>query len=237
MYDMSREPLSRDRVLRTALAVADEGGLDGLTIRSLAQRLGAKPMSLYHHVANKDEILDGLVDLVFAEIELPEPTGDWRDQMTRRARSAVEVLSRHPWSIALLESRTTPGPATLRHHDATIGALRAGGFSLVQTAHAYALLDAYVYGFAVQLASLPFEGPDGAAEVAESIMALMAAGEYPHLVEFAEQHAMLPGYDFADEFEFGLGLVLDGLAQMLDGRPFPLAGKAAASSTSPAPTV
>ena len=237
MYDMSREPLSRDRVLRTALAVADEGGLDGLTIRSLAQRLGAKPMSLYHYVANKDEILDGLVDLVFAEITLPEPTGDWRTEMTTRARSAIEVLGRHPWSIGLLESRTTPGPATLRHHDATLAALRAGGFSIIQTAHAYAVLDAFVYGFAIQLASLPFEGPDSAAEVAESIMALMAAGEYPHLVEFAEQHALQPGYDFADEFEFGLGLILDGLAQMLDGRLFPLAGKAATSRTSPAPTV
>jgi AcrR family transcriptional regulator len=216
MYDMSREPLSRDRILRSALAVADEGGLDGVTIRSLAQRLGAKPMSVYHYVANKDEILDGLVDLVFAEIDLPEPTGDWRAQMTRRARSAIDVLGRHSWSIGLLESRTTPGPATLKHHDATIAALRAGGFSIEQTAHAYAVLDAYTYGFAVQLSSLPFEGPDGAADVAESIMAAMAAGEYPHLAEFAEQHALQPGYDFADEFEFGLDLVLDGLARMVE---------------------
>ncbi len=217
MYDMSREPLSRDRVLNAALAVADDGGLDGLTIRSLAQRLGTKPMSLYHYVANKDEILDGLVDLVFAEIELPEPTGDWRGELARRCRSARQVLKRHPWSIGLLESRTTPGPATLRHHDANLGALRAGGFSVVQTGHAYALLDAFVYGFAVQEASLPFEGPDGAAEVAGPIMALMEAGEYPHLVEFAVERAMLPGYDFGDEFDFGLDLVLDGIARMLEG--------------------
>jgi AcrR family transcriptional regulator len=216
MYDVSREPLTRDRILRSALAVADEGGLPGLTIRSLAQRLGTKPMSVYHYVANKDDILDGLVDLVFAEIELPEATGDWRAQMTRRARSAIEVLGRHSWSIGLLESRTTPGPATLKHHDATIAALRAGGFSIVQTAHAYAVLDAYTYGFAVQLSSLPFEGPDGAADVAESIVAAMAAGEYPHLAEFADQHALQPGYDFADEFEFGLALVLDGLARMVE---------------------
>jgi AcrR family transcriptional regulator len=215
MYDMSREPLSRDRVLRAAQAVADEGGLDGLTIRSLAQRLGAKPMSLYHYVANKDEILDGLVDLVFAEIELPEPTGRWREEMTRRGRSAREVLGRHPWAITLLESRTTPGPATLRHHDATIGALRAGGFTIAQTAHAYAVLDAFVYGFAVQEASLPFRGPDSAADVAGPIMALMGSGEYPHLVEFAQEHALRPGYDFGDEFGFGLDLVLEGLARML----------------------
>jgi len=216
MYEMARQQLSRERVLDAALRVADDGGLAGLTIRSLAEQLGTRPMSLYHYVAGKEEILDGLVDLVFAEIELPEPTGRWREEMTKRARSARAVLRRHPWSIALLESRTTPGPATLRHHDATIGALRAGGFSIAQTGHAYAVLDAFTYGFAVQEASLPFEGPDGAAEVAGPIMELMAAGEYPHLVEFATQHAMLPGYDFGAEFEVGLGLVLDGLARMLD---------------------
>jgi AcrR family transcriptional regulator len=217
MYDMSREPLSRDRVLSAALAVADDGGLDRLTIRSLAERLGAKPMSLYHYVANKDAILDGLVDLVFAEIELPDPTGDWRAELTRRARSAREVLGRHPWSIALLESRATPGPATLRYHDANLGTLRAGGFTIPQAGHAYAVLDAFVYGFAVQEASLPFEGPDSAVDVAGPIMELMGAGEYPHLVEFAVQHAMLPGYDFGDEFEFGLELIFDGLARLLDG--------------------
>ena len=218
MYDMSREPLSRDRVLRAALAVADDGGLDGLTIRSLAQRLGAKPMSLYHYVANKDEILDGLVDLVFAEIELPEPSGRLArgDDQAAPGRPG-EVLGRHPWSIALLESRTTPGPATLRHHDATIAALRAGGFSIAQTAHAYAVLDAFVYGFAVQEASLPFEGPDGAAEVAEPIMALMAGRRVPPPGRVRRcSTRMLPGYDFGDEFEFGLGLVLDGLARMLE---------------------
>jgi AcrR family transcriptional regulator len=219
MYEMARQQLSKERVLDAALAVADDGGLAGLTIRSLAQRLGTKPMSVYHYVANKDAILDGLVDLVFAEIELPEPTGEWRAELRRRARSAREVLGRHPWSIALLESRTTPGPATLRHHDATIAALRAGGFSIAQTAHAYALLDAFTYGFAVQEASLPFEGPDGAADVAEPIMALMGTGEYPHLVEFAQEHALLPGYDFGDEFDFGLELIIDGLARLLD-RPF-----------------
>ena len=126
------------------------------------------------------------------------------------------MLGRHPWSIALLESRTTPGPATLRYHEANLATLRAGGFTLAQTAHAYAVLDAFVYGFAVQEASLPFEGPDGAAEVAGPIMELMGAGEYPHMVEFAVEHAMLPGYDFGDEFEFGLELVLDGIARMLE---------------------
>ena len=216
MYEMTRVPLNKDRVLRAALAIADSGGITSLTIRSLAKELGVKPMAVYHHVTNKDEILDGLVDLVFAEIELPSPAGEWRQEISKRAHSARRVLSRHPWSIALLESRTSPGPATLRHHDSNIATLRAGGFTIAQTAHAYALLDAFIYGFAVQEASLPFEGPDGAAEFAEPIMALMGSGEYPHLVELATEHALQPGYDFADEFDFGLDLVLDGLARLLD---------------------
>jgi AcrR family transcriptional regulator len=217
MYEMTRQPLSRDRILCGALAVADDGGLASLTIRTLAQELGVKPMSVYHYVANKDEILDALVDLVFAEIELPSPDGEWRAEISKRARSAREVLGRHAWSIGLLASRTTPGPATLHHHDANIATLRAGGFTIAQTAHAYALLDAFVYGFALQESSLPFQGPDGAAEVAEPIMALMGSGDYPNLVELAEKHALMPGYDFADEFEFGLDLILDGLARLLDG--------------------
>ena len=136
-----RVPLSRDRVLRGAVAVADEAGIGALTMRSLARQLGVKPMSVYHYVANKDEILDGIVDLVFSEIELPSAHGDWQLEMRRRAISARGVLRRHPWAIGLLESRTSPGPATLRHHDATIGALRGAGFSVTMTAHAYALLD------------------------------------------------------------------------------------------------
>jgi AcrR family transcriptional regulator len=234
MYEMTRDPLSKDRILAAAIAVADDGGLAGLTIRSLAQRLGVKPMSVYHYVANKDEILDGLVDLVFAEIELPSPEGDWRAEIGKRAHSARRVLGRHPWSISLLESRTTPGPATLRHHDATIATLRAGGFTVAQTAHAYAVLDAFVYGFAVQEASLPFEGPDGAAEVAEPIMALMGSGEYPHMVELAVEHVLLPGYDFGDEFDFGLDLILDGLSRLLDAPVVEVRAKRASKPPQPA---
>jgi AcrR family transcriptional regulator len=212
-----RTRLSRERVLSAAVAVADTGGLSSLTIRSLAQQLGVKPMSVYYHVANKDEILDGIVDFVFSQIELPNTTGDWRAEIHRRALSARQVLRRHSWAIALMESRTSPGPATLRHHDAVIATLRAGGFSLAMTAHAYALLDAHVYGFAVQEAALPFDGPDTVSELAESIMAQFAAGEYPHLVEMTTEYYRQPGYDFADEFEFGLNLILDGLAAMIPG--------------------
>jgi AcrR family transcriptional regulator len=210
-----REPLSRERVLRGAVAVADAGGLASLTIRSLAQALGVKPMSVYHHVANKDEILDGIVDLVFSEIELPSAAGDWRAEMRRRALSARGVLSRHPWAIGLMESRTTPGAATLRHHDATIGTLRGAGFSVEMAAHAYALLDSFVYGFALQEASLPFKGPETVADVAEPITQRFSADEYPHLLEMATDYILRPGYDFGDEFEFGLGVILDGLTRSL----------------------
>ncbi|MFG1816850.1 TetR/AcrR family transcriptional regulator [Kribbella sp. NPDC049174] len=212
-----RTRLSRDRVLSAAVAVADTGGLGSLTIRSLAQQLGVKPMSVYYHVANKDEILDGIVDFVFSQIELPSATGDWRAEIQRRAVSARQVLRRHSWAIALMESRTTPGPATLRHHDAVIATLRAAGFSRAMTAHAYALLDAYVYGFAVQEAALPFEGPETVGSVAEPIMEHFAAGDYPHLVEMATEYYLKPGYDFGDEFEFGLNLILDGLTPSLPG--------------------
>jgi AcrR family transcriptional regulator len=214
-----RSPLSRERVLRGAIAIADEKGLAALTMRSLAQELGAKPMSLYHYVANKDEMLDGVVDLVFSEIELPSSAGDWRAELRRRADSARQALQRHPWATALMESRTTPGPATLRHHDAILGTLRAAGFSVKMAAHAYALLDAYVYGSALQEAALPFSGPDTVAGVAEPIVQLFAEGEYPHLMEMATEHVLKPGYDFGDEFEFGLNMILDALAAALPGNP------------------
>ena len=193
--------------------MADRGGLAALTIRSLADELGVKPMTVYHYVRNKEEILDGIVDTVFSEIELPTVGGDWRRELTRRARSAREVLRRHPWAIPLLESRTSPGPATLRHHDAVLGTLLAGGFSAAGTAHAYALLDAFLYGHALQEASLPFEGPEGPTEVEEQVRASMSlAGEFPHLGEMMASYYLQPGYDFADEFEIGLDAVLDALS-------------------------
>jgi AcrR family transcriptional regulator len=216
-----RMPLSRDRVLDGALAVADAGGIGSLTIRSLAHELGVKPMSVYHHVANKDEILDGIVDLVFSEIDLPSGDGDWQSQIRRRATSARQVLRRHPWAVALLESRTKPGPATLRHHDAVIGTLRGAGFSVEMTAHALSLLDAYVYGFALQESALPFDGPETVADVAAPIMQRLSSDEYPHFAELATEFILRPGYDYGDEFEFGLTVILDALNGSLpgDGRP------------------
>jgi len=193
------------------VAVADADGIDGLTIRSLAKSLGVKPMSVYYYVANKDEILDGIVDLVFSEIELPEVGRDWRAEIRRRAHSARLVLRAHPWAIGLMESRTSPGPATLRHHDVVIGTLRAAGFPPQLTAHAYALLDSYTYGFALQEAGLPFEQSGTVGDVAEPIMEQFSTGGYPHLVEMATDYYLQPGYNFGDEFEWGLDLILDGL--------------------------
>jgi AcrR family transcriptional regulator len=205
-----RAPLSRERVLRGAVAVADASGIGALTMRSLAGELGVKPMSLYYYVTGKDEILDGIIDLVFSEIELPSAAGDWRSEMRRRAISTRQVLRRHSWAIGLMESRASPGPATLRHHDATIGTLRAAGFSVAATAHAYALLDSFVYGFALQEASLPFN-PETVAEITRSITHQILIGNYPHLVEMATQHTLQAGYDFGDEFEIGLSTILDAL--------------------------
>jgi AcrR family transcriptional regulator len=218
-----RAPLSRERVLRSAVDIADDAGIGALTIRSLAQRLGVKPMSIYYYVPNKSAILDGIVDLIFSEIEVPEAGGDWRSELVRRASSARRVLSRHHWAIGLMESRRSPGPATLRHHDAVLGTLRKAGFTVEMTAHAYALLDSYVYGFALQEAALPFTGPDTAAEVAEPMMQQFPADAYPHLVELTTEYIMQPGYDFGDEFEFGLNVILDALTRSI---PENTAGKA-----------
>ena len=206
-----RGRLSRDRVLRAAVALADTGGIESLSMRKLGGELGVEAMSLYNHVANKVDLLDGMIDAVFAEIDLPPEGTDWRTAMRRRAISVRAVLARHPWAIGLMESRTTPGPATLRHHDAVLGTLRGAGFSIELAAHAYSALDSYLYGFALQEPSLPFQSPEETAKVAQMIMARFSSGQYPHLTEMTVEHVLQPGYDYGDEFEFGLDLILDGL--------------------------
>ena len=205
-----RTPLTRDRVLLTAVALADASGIASLSMRKLGDALGVEAMSLYNHVANKDELLDGMVDLVFAEIDLP-PDAGWKAAMRQRAVSARHTLARHPWAIGLMESRTSPGPATLRHHDAVLGSLRSAGFSLALAAHAFSVLDSYIYGFALQEANLPFGTAEETAEVAQMILAQFPTDEYPHLAELTVGHVLQPGYDYGNEFEFGLDLILDGL--------------------------
>jgi AcrR family transcriptional regulator len=206
-----RTPLSRERVLRAAVALADRSGIEALTMRRLAQELGVEAMSLYNHIANKDDILDGIIDLVFDEIELPTGEAGWKPAMRQRAISARQALHRHPWATGLMESRRTPGPANIGHHDAVLGILRNAGFPIELAAHAYSLLDSYIYGFALQEASLPFQTPQETAEVAQEIMAAFPADAYPHLAEIATEHALRPGYDYGDEFLYGLDLILDGL--------------------------
>ncbi|MFE3456982.1 TetR/AcrR family transcriptional regulator [Nocardiopsis aegyptia] len=212
----SRPSLTRARVLEGAVRVADERGVTAVSMRKVAEELGVEAMSLYHHVANKDEILDGIVDLVFAEIELPRNEPGWRAAMRRRASSAREALLRHPWALGLMDSRRTPGPATLTHHDWMIGRLRQAGFSLPRTAQAVSTLDGYVYGFVLQESSLPFRTPEELEGVATAMVDAFPAGGYPHLTEMIRAHALSPDYAYAEEFAPGLDLILDGLESLRD---------------------
>jgi AcrR family transcriptional regulator len=204
-----RTPLSKDLVLRTAVALADEAGAPSM--RKLAEELGVEAMSLYHHFRNKDVLLDGMVDHVFAEIDLPTDDVDWRTAMRRRAASMRDALIRHPWAISLMDSRKNPGPATLRHHDAVIGCLRSGGFTISGAAHAFSVLDSYVYGFTLQELGLPFTSSGDLEDVAGSILEELPRDEFPHLTEMIVDRAMKPGYAYAEEFDVGLDLILDGL--------------------------
>jgi AcrR family transcriptional regulator len=206
-----RAPLSRDQVLRAAVALADEGGIGALSMRKLGEAVGVEAMSLYNHVASKSDLLDGMVDIVFSEIGLPAADAGWKAAMRQRAVSARETLARHRWAIGLMESRRSPGPATLQHHDAVLGCLRAAGFSIELTAHAYSLLDSYIYGFALQETSLPFDSAEEAPEAAQEIAGQLPANAYPHLTELAIKHVLQPGYRYGDEFEIGLDLILDAL--------------------------
>ena len=209
-----RTPLTRERVLQAGVRRADEGGIESLSMRKLGQELGVEAMALYHHFANKDDLVDSMVDLVFGEIELPPTGGDWRTAMRQRAIAVRDALQRHRWAIGLMESRRRPGPANLRHHDAVIGNLRAGGFDIAMAAHAYSLLDSYIYGFALTKMNLPFETSDDVAEVAQSMLEPFPADEYPYMVEILTDHVMKPGYDYGEEFEYGLDLILNGLERV-----------------------
>jgi AcrR family transcriptional regulator len=206
-----RPRLSRERVLQAAVALADESGIEALSMRKLGEQVGVEAMSLYKHVANKDDLVDGMVDSVFAELELARDEPSWRTAVRGRAVSVRTVLKRHPWAVPLMQSRTNPGPSTLGHLDALIGILRGAGFSVALTAHALSVVDAYVYGFAMQEKALPFDSEERSTEVIEHILAAMPADEWPHLVEFSREHVLKPGYDYGKEFEWGLDLVLDGL--------------------------
>jgi AcrR family transcriptional regulator len=213
-----RAALSRELVLQTAFRLADRGGLESVSMRKLGQELGVEGMAMYYYFANRDQIVDGIVDLVFGEIYLPPSDGDWKEAMRRRAISLRDVLLRHRWAIGLMESRRNGGPSNLRHHDAVIGSLRAGGMDITMAAHAYSLLDGYVYGFALTKMTLPFDTGEEIAEVAQGMLASFDPNDYPHLVEMMG-HALKPGYDYLDEFEYGLDVLLDGLERALASPP------------------
>jgi AcrR family transcriptional regulator len=225
-----RRRLSRERVLEAAIAYADARGLEELSMRKLAEDLEVAPMSLYRHVANKEDLIDSMIDVVFSEIDRPSGA-DWKAAMRQRAVSVRDALSRHRWAIGLMESRANPGPANLGHHDAVLGSLRAAGFSIEMAAHAYSLLDGYIYGFAGTQMNLPFNRSD-AGEVAQSMLEPFPLDEYPNLVEIMTEHVMKPGYDYGDEFEYGLDVILDGLerAAAIDSEARPDAGQGVAQT-------
>ena len=214
-------------MLQTAVALAARDGIESVTMRKLADELGAGAMSLYYYVPNKEELLDGMVDIVFGEIEPPSTDLHWKTAMRRRAISTREALNRHRWAVGLMESRMTPGAASLRLHDAVLGCLREGGFSIEMTIQAYSVQDAYIYGFALQEKGLPFESAEqGAAvaqeqvrqfaELAEERQLAALAQEFPYLSEVVAGHVAKVGYDFTAAFEYGLDLILDALEARRD---------------------
>jgi AcrR family transcriptional regulator len=213
-----RAPLSRARVIEAAVAVADERGAAAVTMRKVAEQLGVEAMSLYHHVPDKAAILDALVDAVFEEIEIPDAGLHWRQAMHRRAASARTVLSRHSWALGLIESRPTPGPATLRHHDAALGSLLGAGFPVADSVHAVSLLDSYVYGFTLQEQQQPFDGTDDIERAASDLVERLSAHDLPHLRRVAAEHAAGTDIGFDEQFLFGLELILDGLSRHLADR-------------------
>ena len=210
-----RAHLTREIVVRSAIAMADKSGLELLTMRKLGEALGVEAMSLYNHVTNKEDLIDGMIDVVFDETQLPG-AGAWLPAMRARAISLRDVLARHRWAVGLMESRVSPGPANLRHHDAVLGSLRASGFSIEMAAHAYSLLDSYIYGFAQTQSNLPFESSEEIAAIGHEMLRHFPRDEYPNLAEMIG-HAMKPGYNHGGEFEFGLDVLLGGIERSFAG--------------------
>jgi AcrR family transcriptional regulator len=213
-----RAPLTRERVLETAVAFADRHGLESLSMRKLADELGAGAMSLYYYVPNKEQLIDGMIDIVFSEIEAPSLEIDWKTAMRRRAVSTREVLNRHRWAVGLMEGRMKPGPAGIQLREAILGCLREAGFSIEMTIQAYSVQDAYIYGFALQEKGLPFESAEESTEVAEATLQDVSdlAENFPYLAEVVAGHVANVGYDFGTSFEYGLDLILDALDKRRD---------------------
>jgi AcrR family transcriptional regulator len=214
--------LSRDEILRAALAVADGGGFDSLSMRNLAQQIGTAPMSLYRHVANKEDLLDEMIDIVFGEVDFPTD-GDWRSAMRHRAMSMHDALQRHPWAIGQMESRRRAGPANLRYHNDSMACLREdAGFSFPMAVHAYSVMDSYIYGFAQLEKGLPGDVPAEAEIRRDAVLDANPdyAERYPYLALIPIELRKL-NYDYSQEFEFGLDLILDGIERIRDDESSP----------------
>jgi AcrR family transcriptional regulator len=209
MATKKTSPLSRERIVTTAVSLADADGFASLSMRNIAEDLGAGTMALYRHVANKEALLDDMVDVVFNEMYPPAIGGRWKHELRERGLSARSALQRHPWAVGLMETRMHPGPASATHHNATMGCLREAGFGFREAVHAYNLLDAYTYGFALQEATIPFETPEESGDMAAKTVG-DRGDEYPYLAEVVVELGER-GYDYTEEFEFGLDLILDGL--------------------------
>ncbi len=204
--------LTKDRAIQAAIKIADAGGIEELSMRKLGRELGVEAMALYHHFANKNQLIEGMVDYVHAEIEAPTNADTWRIFMQSRAESAFEVLLRHSWATTIMEASVNPGPSTLKDSESMIGCFREAGFSVEMTVHAVTVINIYVYGAAQQYARLSFSTVEQAAELGEAIKGQFPADKYPYLSEMITQHMLKAGYNPKDEFQFGLNLILDGIA-------------------------
>lgn len=209
----AREPLTRERVLHAAIALADASGIDALSMRRLGQEVGVEAMSLYHHVGKKDELLTAIVDLVVQEFEHPAPHLHWKEALRRAAVSAHETLLRHPWAASLMLSGSGTSPARLRHMDAILGTLRRAGFSAAMTDHAYHALESHIMGFTLWVVGMNLPSGEEFTAMAGSFLEQIPRDEFPHLIEHIGEH--LKPRDDVNEFEFGLNLILDGLERSL----------------------
>jgi AcrR family transcriptional regulator len=207
-----RVPLTRDRILRVATRLADKHGIESLSMRKLALELGVEAMSLYNHVANKEDLLSGLVEIVVGEIDVPAIGGDWKAAMRQRAISAHDVLLRHPWATMLIVSRANVGPVMLRYVDATIGCLREAGFSYEMADHAWNAIDSHIYGFTLLELNFPLD-PSEYADAAKNYLPQLPAGQYPYLRALSQM--VIDGkHSGLHDFEFGLDLLLEGLERL-----------------------
>lgn len=211
-----RIPLSRERILRAAIELADQGGIEALSMRKLGQELGVEAMSLYNHVANKDDLLDGIVEAVTAEIDLPPEGTDWKAAIRHTAISSHEVFLRHRWACNLMMHRPKASTVRMQWMEAVLRTLREAGFSADMTHHAYHALDSHITGFTLWQVNMPFETKAELVDMAQDFMRQIPVDEYPYVIEHAEQHLAPSSPDGATEFEFGLDLILDGLERLRD---------------------